>query len=170
MLVAVTKPGNLRLVYQIGLHPRRQRSAHPLKTCHPGPVDGGVADHFASVQQTGKAGLAGQLEIEEGGVLNRDRRSHLREHVTRSPPLAIGSQTGTNAAVDQLLDRGGTEATGHLAGRSQGNGGPGGGDGIEIGVAKLGAVDQGDILSEPAMAAQIRNHAAVGRFDVGVDA
>ena len=63
----------------------------------------------------GARALPGELAVEHGRVLQRDRRPHLGEHVAGRQPFVVDPEPGPDVAVDQLLDRRRTEAARHLA-------------------------------------------------------
>jgi hypothetical protein len=49
--------------------------------------------------------LPGQLAVETGRVLHRDRGPHLREQVAGRDALVVHREAGPNVRVDQVLDR-----------------------------------------------------------------
>ena len=68
----------------VGAHARLERPGDPGQPGHPRAVDRGVPDHVPRAHQVRHAALAGQLPLEHRGVLQRDRRPHLGEHVARA--------------------------------------------------------------------------------------
>ena len=104
----------------VGLHARLERPGHPTQPRHPGAVDRGEADHVARAHQLRAApALPGQLAIEDRGVLQRDRRPHLGEHVAGRHPLVVDPQSRAGYRGRSAAGSGRPEAAGHLARRRQ---------------------------------------------------
>ena len=97
----------------------------------------------------GKAGLARQLAIEDGGVLQRDRRTHLREHVAGATRSSSTPRPGPHVAADQLLDRGRPETRRHLARRRHRHRSAGRREGIDIRVVEWESGERDVVTEEP---------------------
>ncbi len=119
---------------QVRLLPGLQRPGDITESGCASAVAGPVADHIPGGQQVGEPGLAGELEVEIGRVLQRDDGPHLGEHVTGSHELVVDAKPGADAAIDEALHRRGSEAPGHLAGGRQRHGASRRGYRFEIGV------------------------------------
>ena len=108
-------------------------------------VDGGVADHVTGTQEFGDACLAGELQVEERGVLQGDGR-RIWAKMSPGAILSLSTLTRVGSPIDQLLDLQGCFR--HLARWRQDDVRPRAGNGIEVGIVEVTAVDQGDVLSE----------------------
>ncbi len=135
---------------------------------HAGAVDGGVADDVSGAHQVGHAGLPGQLEVEDGGVLHRDGRPHLGEHVARGDPLGVDPQARADVGVDQLLDRRRPHPRRHLARRRQRHRGSRPGDGIDVGIIEPGRMHERDVLTQESLSRRGGDRAGPGPLRAGM--
>ena len=135
----------------------------PVMSARPGDpraIDGRVADDVAGVEQVRDSALAGELEVEQRGVLHGDDGAHLGEDVAGREPLVADPKAGANAAVDELLHRRGAGPAGHVARRGERHRRRRRGDRVEIGVAEAGAMRQRDVGPQQATPAELGDLAA----------